>query len=71
MGSHFCGSLLSGPEEPHMQDAFKTILPVSHLQPCVLALPPGQEPAHTDACVYLLQGNTYQYNCNLATLTHV
>jgi hypothetical protein len=25
--------------EPHIQDAFKTIRPVSHLQPCVLAVP--------------------------------
>jgi len=37
-------SLLSSPEEPHMQDAFKTILPVSHLQPCVLALPQVKSP---------------------------
>ncbi len=32
---------------------------------------PGQEPTHTDACVYLSQGNKYQYDSTLATLTHV
>ncbi len=36
-----------------------------------LSCAPGQERTHTHACVYLLQGNKYQYNSTLATLTHV
>lgn len=62
MDSHFGGSLLSGPEELHMQDAFKTILPVSHLQPCVLALPQVRSP------LILMPVSTFYRGTNINTI---